>query len=309
MPELPNKSRFNVQYAPSGAGQMYAIPAHERFRLARYIDAEIGEIVLLEGKRSVDDLLFDFGAPGRRPDTIRYYLWEEGDWVLDSEWEVNPSALYGWSSVDPFWQMAADPRDAILSFFRIRLAQMVRDGYIPISAKGTNHDTLFPVSRSYGFQPAELPAVSAQYTDGAGGAGDIGNTMQMHGLKITLEASAREPEEIDGIARALRGLQPELAAFLYHLDCHEVHFENFGEQLYGIGNSETVEPGLYGCNMTIALTQYTFSNIRDNTTWTLLPLPKATAYPNRLGNPVIVTAPDFEAIDLQRLERDAGINP
>lgn len=297
---LPNKSAFFVGRHETGVGYFLSIPSNEEFRLTRYFDPEVGEEVLVEGVFPSGQLYLDWGVNPRGATVYRYYLRDGDEYIQDSEWAAEPKPLLSWNPIDVgSFYAASDPRDALIVFLSARLAQLVRNGTIKV--KNPNHGVYFPVKRNYMFELAETPVISARYSAGAGVAGDISGILTEEMLDVSLDVAAGTDQELDQVTRALRGLRGEVERFLTDLGCLNARYTNFSEFLI-----PNVEPQLYGANMTISCTAYTFLQ-REEETWTLLPSHYAKGIPDALGGGAVITTRENATLEALVQEADERI--
>lgn len=295
-----------VENHPSGAGFWLQIDAGEEFKLTREISHEWGESEVMNGQLEKQQVYFDYGFSTREPTVYRYYNKINNEWVLQQEITAKGNPIMWWNPAnEPSNHAAQDPRDALVAFYGVRLAQLTRQGVVRV--ENPNHKSVFPVHIAYGFDPAVLPSVALRYGNGAGYMADIGRYTMEEVLAVEVSVFAHTQEELDSLTRAMRGMMGELSVYMVAMDCHNIQYGGFQQGIMGETSKEgTLQSQIYTATMTISCTAYTAMGIDDRRTWRLLPsyyLQAATYIPLAPKAPVvaIITAQGYHDQDDQAI--------
>lgn len=158
---------------------------------------------------------------------------------------VRYSAVEDGSAMD-----VLSPRDMLVVYLSIRLAQIARDGALYVRSDA--HKKRFNVKADHTFDEAETPVISVGLSGGMGGQGDLGWNFTEERLKFTLTAFSFDKSERDSLTRVLRGLIGEIAWFLGDLGCDEISFGELEEQ------SVVRQPYGYMTKLAIGVKVYTY---------------------------------------------------
>jgi hypothetical protein len=260
-----------VEPHPSGAGFWLQVDAGEEFKLTREVHIEEGEVVVATGVLEHQQVWLDYGFSPRGTTIYRYYNKDSsGAWVRRQELSPKPNPQMWWNPFGcPQLQAVKDPRDAMIVFFATRLAALTKQGNIQVN--NPNHKTVFPVVVGYGFDTPHLPMVSAHYNNGASAMTDCGSGVMEEVLNIRLNLIAESQFELDQVARAIRGVLPELNLFLYSLDCHNVQYGNMQQGTSAQMEGEAIVLTVYQATFDISFTSFSFAGYNDPARWKLLP--------------------------------------
>ncbi len=280
-----NSSTFAVTQSNSGVGYWFFIPQDEDFKLTAVKSEGAGEASILEGNYPNPRTLYDWDVSLRGATTYRYYLkGADGKYALDSEWAIEPQGIYDWNPLNwSGFSAAQDPRDALKVFLSARLSYRASRGELPI--RNPNNSVVFPVKRSFAFEPGELPVAALSYSSGTGNAADIGTGMNVQELQVKVDVAASTPEELDATMRVLREMRHEMEVFFQPMSVINVAYGNFHDYLI------SVEPQMYGASITFAVTAYTYQLESDaNSSWTLLPFEKIYGVPSAYDGGAVYAA-------------------
>lgn len=286
---------FFIESHITGVGAFLNIPSNVEYKITRQLPREKEYLVsqgnLMWQKRYLDT---DVAIVGET--VYRFYIQSGIDAENKPIYALNQTEIHV-SKPNLFWSpmmdgsafTASEPRDALILFLSIRLAQLVQQGHIKLPQDKKAHGLRFPVRGTFEFVESDMPVVAIDYGGGQGSAGDLGWAVSEDNLKLNIYIAADRLEDRNAVGKNIIALMREIDWFLSDYGCLNIEYGEYQHYLEARLNIP-----VYMAQMSIGFTRFLFQFQEQQDEWQIL------------GSPIPITIESINGVDCYIIDNADG---